>query len=75
MKDKKEVKSAFTLWEKLTDLGDYLWNHYEKDFLELDMEQSQLAFEESLSEFHFNQQRQKDLQKDSGSQNFHDQDS
>ena len=33
-----EVELAWVLWQRLQELSDLLWNHYDKDFLILPME-------------------------------------
>jgi len=43
MKDSQEVRVAWVIWNLLFHLNDRLWDHYEKEFLELTGESEELV--------------------------------
>ena len=35
MKDRDQIDTAWQIWHLISRLNDLIWNHYEKEFLEL----------------------------------------
>ena len=44
MKRKIRINIAWALWILLTDCGDKIWRQYEKDFIDIIMEEDDLMF-------------------------------
>ena len=38
MKDKNEIQLAFTVWTLIAKLNDWIWDHYEQDFIQYQKE-------------------------------------
>jgi hypothetical protein len=41
MKDEKEIQTAWEIWILINRLNDLLWERYEEDFPDIDLEQQQ----------------------------------
>jgi hypothetical protein len=39
MKDKNEIRLAYTVWTLIAKLNDLLWDHYEDDFIQYQKEE------------------------------------
>ena len=39
MKDKNEIRLAYTVWTLIAKLNDLLWDHYEEDFIQYQKEE------------------------------------
>ena len=48
MKDEKEIQTAWEIWILINRLNDLLWNRYEKDFPDLDLQEEEDKFLRSI---------------------------
>ena len=48
MKDRKEIQTAWEIWILINRLNDLLWNRYEKDFPDLDLQEEEDKFLRSI---------------------------
>jgi hypothetical protein len=48
MKDEKEIQTAWEIWILINRLNDLLWNRYEEDFPDLDLQEEEDKFLRSI---------------------------
>jgi len=48
MKDRKEIQTAWEIWILINRLDDLLWNRYEKDFPDIDLQEEEDKFLRSI---------------------------
>jgi hypothetical protein len=48
MKDEKEIQTAWEIWILINRLNDLLWNRYEEDFPDIDLQEEEDKFLRSI---------------------------
>jgi len=48
MKDRKEIQTAWEIWILINRLNDLLWNRYEEDFPDIDLQEEEDKFLRSI---------------------------
>jgi len=48
MKDEKEIQTAWEIWILINRLNDLLWDRYEEDFPDLDLQEEEDKFLRSI---------------------------
>jgi hypothetical protein len=48
MKDEKEIQTAWEIWILINRLNDLLWDRYEKEFPDLDLQEEEDKFLRSI---------------------------
>ena len=48
MKDRKEIQTAWEIWILINRLNDLLWDRYEEDFPEFDLQEEEDKFLRSI---------------------------
>ena len=48
MKDRKEIRTAWEIWILINRLNDLLWNRYEEDFPDIDLQEEEDKFLRSI---------------------------
>ena len=48
MKDRKEIQTAWEIWILINRLNDLLWNRYEEEFPDIDLQEEEDKFLRSI---------------------------